>query len=71
MLEGYIKPWLISQLQNYVENLSPSDVNFSLWGGDLVLKNLQLQVSGQMVYRAGASKPRRTKGQREKRMTKG
>ncbi len=44
MLEAYVRPWLLSQLQQYVHNVAPEDLNLSLWGGDLLLKNLQLKV---------------------------
>ena len=44
MLEGYITPLLTSYLDKYVRNLKPSDLQLSFWGGDAVLRNLELRV---------------------------
>lgn len=44
MLEGYITPLLTSYLSKYIKNLKPSDLKLSFWGGDAVLKNLELQL---------------------------
>ena len=44
MLEGYITPLLMSYLDKYVRNIKPSDLQLSFWGGDAVLRNLELRV---------------------------
>ena len=44
MLEGYITPLLTSYLNKYIKNLKPSDLQLSFWGGDAVLKNLELKL---------------------------
>ena len=44
MLEGYITPLLTSYLDRYVRNIKPSDLQLSFWGGDAVLRNLELRV---------------------------
>ena len=43
MLEAYITPVLMYYLQKYVRNIQPQDLQLSFWGGDAVLKNLQLR----------------------------
>ena len=43
MLETYITPVLMYYLQKYVKNIQPQDLQLSFWGGDAVLKNLQLR----------------------------
>ena len=43
MLEKYITPVLMYYLQKYVKNIQPQDLQLSFWGGDAVLKNLQLR----------------------------
>ena len=43
MLEAYITPVLMYYLQKYVKNIQPQDLQLSFWGGDAVLKNLQLR----------------------------
>ncbi|XP_065177924.1 uncharacterized protein LOC135808631 [Sycon ciliatum] len=45
MLEGYITPLLTSYLQKYVKNIKPSDLKLSIWGGDVVLNNLELRLN--------------------------
>ena len=42
MLEGYITPLLMSYISKYVNNIKPSDLKVSFWGGDAVLRNLEL-----------------------------
>lgn len=44
MLEKYITPLLMSYVDKYIKNLSPSDLGVSLWGGDVLLKNLELKL---------------------------
>ena len=44
MLEGYITPLLMSYIDKYVRNIKPSDLQLSFWGGDAVLRNLELRV---------------------------
>lgn len=44
MLEGYITPLLTSYIDKYVKNLKPSDLKLSFWGGDAVLRNLELRL---------------------------
>ena len=44
MLEGYITPLLMSYIDKYVRNIKPSDLKLSFWGGDAVLRNLELRL---------------------------
>ena len=44
MLESYITPLVLSYVSKYVKNLKPSDLQLSFWGGDAVLKNLELRL---------------------------
>eukprot|EP00731_Ephydatia_muelleri_P030160 Em0021g683a len=44
MLESYITPLVLSYVDKYVKNLKPSDLQLSFWGGDAVLKNLELRL---------------------------
>ena len=44
MLESYITPFITSFLSKYIKNLKPADLQLSFWGGDAVLKNLELQL---------------------------
>ena len=44
MLEGYITPLLTSYLNKYIKNLKPSDLQVSFWGGDAILRNLELRL---------------------------
>lgn len=44
MLESYITPVLMSYISKYVKNLKPSDLQVSFWGGDAVLRNLELRL---------------------------
>lgn len=44
MLEGYITPLLMSYIDKYVRNIKPSDLKVSFWGGDAVLRNLELRL---------------------------
>lgn len=44
MLESYITPILMSYVDKYIKNLKPSDLNLSLWGGDVSLTNLELNL---------------------------
>ena len=44
MLETYITPILMSYVDKYIKNLKPSDLNLSLWGGDVSLTNLELNL---------------------------
>ena len=43
MLEGYITPLLMSYIDKYIKNIKPSDLQLSFWGGDAVLRNLELR----------------------------
>ncbi|CAK9293934.1 unnamed protein product [Gordionus sp. m RMFG-2023] len=43
-LESYLTPWLFSYLNNYIKNLKPEDVKFSLLGGQVRLSNLDLKL---------------------------
>ncbi|XP_071482656.1 intermembrane lipid transfer protein VPS13B-like [Diadema antillarum] len=44
MLESYISPFLLGYVDKYIKNLKPEDLQLSLWGGDLVLNNLELRL---------------------------
>ncbi|EDO30905.1 predicted protein, partial [Nematostella vectensis] len=44
MLETYITPLLMSYVDKYIKNLKPSDLSLSIWGGDVVLYNLELNL---------------------------
>ena len=44
MLESYITPMLMSYISKYVKNIKPSDLQVSFWGGDAVLRNLELRL---------------------------
>lgn len=42
MLESYLTPLITSYLSKYIKNIKPSDLQLSFWGGDAVLRNLEL-----------------------------
>ncbi|XP_072572926.1 intermembrane lipid transfer protein VPS13B isoform X4 [Paramormyrops kingsleyae] len=44
MLESYVTPLLMSYVNRYIKNLKPSDLQLSLWGGDVVLSKLELRL---------------------------
>ncbi|XP_036089210.1 vacuolar protein sorting-associated protein 13B isoform X8 [Rousettus aegyptiacus] len=44
MLESYVTPILMSYVNRYIKNLKPSDLQLSLWGGDVVLSKLELKL---------------------------
>ncbi|XP_048215264.1 vacuolar protein sorting-associated protein 13B isoform X5 [Perognathus longimembris pacificus] len=44
MLESYVTPILLSYVNRYIKNLKPSDLQLSLWGGDVVLSKLELKL---------------------------
>ncbi|KAJ8394605.1 hypothetical protein AAFF_G00044080 [Aldrovandia affinis] len=44
MLESYVTPLLMSYVNRYIKNLKPSDLQLSLWGGDVVLSKLELKL---------------------------
>ena len=44
MLEGYITPLFMGYVDKYIKNLKPEDLSLSLWGGDVVLQNLELNL---------------------------
>ncbi|XP_073341098.1 intermembrane lipid transfer protein VPS13B-like isoform X3 [Pagrus major] len=44
MLESYVTPLLMSYVNKYIKNLRPSDLQLSLWGGDVVLSKLDLKL---------------------------
>ncbi len=44
MFEKYLTPLLMSYVDKYIKNIRPDDLNLSLWGGDVVLKNLELRL---------------------------
>ena len=44
MLESYITPMLMGYINRYVKNIKPSDLQVSFWGGDVVLRNLELRL---------------------------
>ena len=44
MLESYIAPLFMGYVDKYIKNLKPSDLSLSLWGGDAVLHNLELNL---------------------------
>lgn len=44
MLESYVTPVLMSYVNKYIKNLKPSDLQLSLWGGDVVLSKLDLKL---------------------------
>lgn len=44
MLESYIAPLFMGYVDKYIKNLKPSDLSLSLWGGDAVLQNLELNL---------------------------
>lgn len=37
-------PLLMSYVNKYIKNLKPSDLQLSLWGGDVVLSKLDLKL---------------------------
>ena len=43
-IETYIAPLFMSYVDKYIKNLKPSDLSLSLWGGDVVLYNLDLKL---------------------------
>ncbi len=43
MLESYVTPLITSYLSKYIKNIKPSDLQLSFWGGDVVLRNLELR----------------------------
>jgi vacuolar protein sorting-associated protein 13B len=43
-MEALLTPLLTSYLDKYIKNFSPADLKLSLWGGDVVLSNLELQL---------------------------
>ena len=43
-IETYIAPLFMSYVDKYIKNLKPSDLSLSLWGGDVVLYNLDLRL---------------------------
>ena len=43
MLESYVTPLITSYLSKYIKNIRPSDLQLSFWGGDVVLRNLELR----------------------------
>lgn len=43
-LEQYITPILMSYVSRFIQNISPDDLKVSLWGGDVLLKNLELRL---------------------------
>ncbi|XP_034029740.1 LOW QUALITY PROTEIN: vacuolar protein sorting-associated protein 13B-like [Thalassophryne amazonica] len=44
MLESYVTPLVMSYVNKYIKNLKPSDLQLSLWGGDVVLSKLDLKL---------------------------
>ncbi|KAJ8290952.1 hypothetical protein GJAV_G00019590 [Gymnothorax javanicus] len=44
MLESYVTPLLMSYVNRYIKNLKPTDLQLSLWGGDVVLSKLDLKL---------------------------
>ena len=44
MLESYIAPLFTGYVEKYIKNLKPEDLSLSLWGGDLVLQNLEINL---------------------------
>ena len=51
MLESYIAPLFMRYVDKYIQNLKPSDLTLSIWGGDVVLQNLELNLDVlQKVY---------------------
>ena len=44
MLESYITPMLMGYISKYVKNIKSSDLQVSFWGGDVVLRNLELKL---------------------------
>ena len=44
MLEGYITPLFMGYVDKYIKNLKPEDLSLSIWGGDVVLQNLELNL---------------------------
>lgn len=53
MLESYITPLLTSYLNKYIKNIKPSDLQLSFWGGDVVLRNLELRLDAIEEVLAG------------------
>jgi len=43
-LESYVAPFLTSYLKRYIRNLTSEDLKLSIWGGDVVLTNLELKL---------------------------
>ena len=44
MLESYIAPFFTGYVDKYIKNLKPEDLSLSLWGGDVVLQNLEINL---------------------------
>ena len=44
MLESYIAPLFTGYVDKYIKNLKPEDLSLSLWGGDVVLNNLEINL---------------------------
>ena len=53
MLESYITPLITSYLSKYIKNIKPSDLQLSFWGGDVVLRNLELRLDAIEEVLAG------------------
>ena len=43
-LESYVAPFLTYYLKRYIRNLTSEDLKLSIWGGDVVLTNLELRL---------------------------
>lgn len=43
-MESYVTPLLMTYVNKYIKNLKPSDLQLSLWGGDVVLSKLELKL---------------------------
>lgn len=50
-------PILMSYVNRYIKNLKPSDLQLSLWGGDVVLSKLELKLDVLEQVRGGPPLP--------------
>jgi vacuolar protein sorting-associated protein 13A/C len=42
MFEGIVSDLLVKHLGKYIKNLDPSKLSLGIWGGDVVLKDLEI-----------------------------
>ena len=44
MFESYIQPLIMKYADRYIKNITQDDLKLSIWGGDLVLRNVELKL---------------------------